>query len=201
MAGRIDLVVALLAEEFDEPRLVIDLLVEDALGHVVGARVASLGHVTDLGPRADGTAFGLQQNFEYVLRRRVVRQFGVRTGRAVREVADVGRQFAAEFEDPREDEFEVRAVFETGVLRYLLVILLAGEIAAEVGVVVVCGELRADGVDELLADFVGVAAALADELLPDSLARITRCDASRGVLLFFVRHSFTLVLRNSISVT
>ncbi len=35
--------VAFLAEDYDKPHLVVDLLVRDALGHVIGSRVAVEG--------------------------------------------------------------------------------------------------------------------------------------------------------------
>src|SRR5947208_1350920 len=62
MAGRADLPVALLAQQFDEPGLVLHLLLENARGHVIGARVLAQGEVADLAPGADGAALRLQQH-------------------------------------------------------------------------------------------------------------------------------------------
>src|SRR5262249_58077782 len=89
VARRADLVVALLAEQLDEPGLVLDLLVEDAGGHVVGARVLAEGQVADLAPGADGAALRLQQHGQDLGGGRVGRQVGVGAAGAVGELADV----------------------------------------------------------------------------------------------------------------
>src|SRR5437588_107416 len=91
-----DLVVALLAQQLDEPGLVLDLLVEDARRHVVGARVLAEGQVAHLAPGADGAALRLQQHRQDLGRRRVGRQVGVGAAGPVGELADVARDRAAQ---------------------------------------------------------------------------------------------------------
>jgi|GEM_PF-6729204 len=91
--------------------------------------------MTDLRPRPDRTAFGLEQGLEkafgieaagvettLVVHRR--RYLGVRTRGPIREVPDVVGQRPAEFVHPRCDEFEVGPILETGVFGDLLVVFV-----------------------------------------------------------------------------
>src|SRR5205807_5078250 len=164
-----DLAVALLAQQLDEPGLVLDLLVEDARGHVVGPRVLAEGQVADLAPGADGAALGLQQHGQDLGRRGVAGQVGVGTAGAVGEVADVPGNAAAQLVDAGRDQLEVGPVFQPGVLADLLVVLVAGQKHAQDGVVVVRGELGPGGVDELPDQLFHVDAARPDRFHPDAL--------------------------------
>src|SRR4051794_33851978 len=144
VAGRADRAVALLGEQLDEPRLVLDLLVEDPRRHVIGARVLAEREAADLRPRADRASLGLQQDLEdgrsgrpaAVCGRGLLavarsRQVGIRAAGAVGEVADVVRDRAAELEDARRDQLEVRAVLQACVFADLLVVLVSGEVHAQ----------------------------------------------------------------------
>src|SRR5260370_31028342 len=82
-------VIAFLAQQFDEPGLVLHFFVENAGRHVVGAWVLAEGQVADLAPGADGAAFRLQKHGEYVRRRWGLRQIRVGAAGAVGERADV----------------------------------------------------------------------------------------------------------------
>src|SRR6266851_3983899 len=83
VAGRAHLVVAFLAEKLDEPGLVLDFLVEDAGGHVVGARILAEGEVAHFAPSADGAALGFEQNSQDVRGSGVVGQVGVGAAGAI----------------------------------------------------------------------------------------------------------------------
>ena len=66
VAGRNGLSVAFVGKKFDEPGFVLDFLVENAGGKVVGARVLAEGHIADGDPAADGAAFRFEEQREDV---------------------------------------------------------------------------------------------------------------------------------------
>src|SRR5438093_13604898 len=89
MARRANGVVALLAQQLDEPGLVLRLFLQDARSHVIGARILAKGQIADLAPGADGAALRLEQHRQDAGRRRLGRQVSVRTAGTVGEFPNV----------------------------------------------------------------------------------------------------------------
>lgn len=105
----------------------------------------------------------------------------------------------SEFVHARRDEFEVCSVFETCVFGDLLVVLMTSEVHPEVRVVVIRRELRADRIDQLLAEFLGIDAALAERFHPDTVARISRIDSASCVWFLIGSHGSTTTLHNGMN--
>ena len=106
MAGWDADAVALLAQQLDEPRLVLDLRLQESRCPVGGA----------LAPRSNRAALGLEQHGEDGGRRRLVRQVCVGTAGAIRKVSDVAGQAAAELVESGGDELEVGPVLQARIL-------------------------------------------------------------------------------------
>src|SRR6266852_1131335 len=79
-----------LAQILGEPRLVLDLLVQDGQRQIVSAMVLAESHIAYLGIGTDGAALRLYQNIQHLIHvTRIIRQVGVRTPGDVGEPADV----------------------------------------------------------------------------------------------------------------
>ena len=107
-----------LAEEFGEPRLVFDFLMQDGKREVVSAMVLAESHVADLGIAAHRAPFSLDKNLEHVLD---VGWIGGHESRwACRYIVKVDhafRQLAAEFINSRHQCLKVIAVFDARLRR------------------------------------------------------------------------------------
>src|SRR5260370_27334439 len=55
------LAIALMCQELDEPRFVLDFLVENSRGQIVSPRVLSEGHVAHRAPASNGAALRFEQ--------------------------------------------------------------------------------------------------------------------------------------------
>lgn len=163
VARRNRLPVAFVSEQFDEPRFVFDLLVQNARGHVVRPGVFAERHVADLDPAADRAPLGLEQQREDVDGRRRIGQLRRGASGLIVERGQIVRQFAAQFVNSRDDQFPVRAIFQACVLANLLVVFVARKVHAEDGVIVVgAREFRGSVGNEHLNQFLDVHAARAN---------------------------------------
>jgi len=86
--------VTLLAQEFDEPGSVLDLLIENTGGHVERSRVLAECEIADLAPAANGALFRLQWHGQNLGRRGVEGQVTVRATGPISKLADVARDAA-----------------------------------------------------------------------------------------------------------
>src|SRR5207244_7048805 len=57
MARRPNFAVALFTQQLDEPGFMLHFFVQDASGHVVGARIFAKGQVANFAPGANGASF------------------------------------------------------------------------------------------------------------------------------------------------
>ena len=110
-------------------------------------------------------------------------QVSIGAAGAVGKGADVVRDRAAKLVDPRSDQLEVGAVFQARVLADLLVVLVAGQVHAQDGVVVVGGELGPRGVDELLDQRIDLDTAGCNGLNPHTLRDVAMRDAAASMRL------------------
>jgi len=94
VARRNRLPVAFVSEQFDEPRFVFDLLVQNARGHVVRPGIFAERHVADLDPAADRAPLGLEQQRQDVDGRRRIGQLRRDASGLIVERGQIVRQFA-----------------------------------------------------------------------------------------------------------
>src|SRR5260370_37524127 len=115
VSGRPNLAVALLAQQLDEPGFMLDFLIENPSGHVVGARILAKGQTADLTPGPNSAAFGLQEHGQDVRRGRIVGKIGVGAAGPIREFANVLGNAAAQLVDSRGDQLEMSAILKSGI--------------------------------------------------------------------------------------
>src|SRR3954447_5120848 len=115
MSRRYALPIALVRQQFDEPRLVFDLLVQNPRSHVVSSWILPERHVANLDPRTNRAALRLQQQRQNIHRRRRIRQLRRSASRLIVELRQIVRQFAAQFVNTRNDQLPVRPIFQTRI--------------------------------------------------------------------------------------